>query len=89
VVLALLSTVMAYKIVGPVFWYAQLRHKDPKTGSIEVAVSPTLLTSITASILNGVFIAIMTKIYMKVSATSRGGHLGEYMEYRIYFAARG
>uniref|UniRef100_A0A914XH48 Anoctamin n=1 Tax=Plectus sambesii TaxID=2011161 RepID=A0A914XH48_9BILA len=65
VVMALISAVMAYKIAGPILWYARLQYKDPVTGSTEVSISPTLLTSITASILNGLFIAVMTKIYMK------------------------
>lgn len=58
VVIGLLAAVMVYKTLGPVVW-RKLLYKENDQHHV---LSPQLVSSITASIANGIFIAIMTKV---------------------------
>ena len=52
--------------MGPRLWTDAVRYKD-EYGRTRYSFSPVMITSITASVLNGLFIAVMTKVYSKVS----------------------
>jgi hypothetical protein len=60
VVIALLASIFVYRILGPMAW-------DKIIDEDHSPISPTLATSLTSSIINGIFIAVMTKVYMMVA----------------------
>lgn len=60
VVIGLLAAVMVYKTLGPIIWRQLLYDEKEK----QTIMSPQLISSFTASIANGAFIAIMTKVHI-------------------------
>lgn len=73
VVIALLAAVMTYKAVGPDWWENVLKNDPSAASKYPSFLTPDTITSISASVVNGIFIAIMTKVYSRVSARARGG----------------
>ncbi len=79
-VVALLAGIMVYKVAGPVIWHTVFESEE--TG--ELSFSPTLMTSLTASIANGLSIAVMGVIYSKVCSLSVVFHSLEHCSLVIY-----